>query len=278
MKPYNLTTWRVIKTTPANGAWNMAVDEAILESVQAGKSLPTLRLFAWSPPCLSLGYAQPFSDIDLEQITSLGWDVVRRITGGRAILHTDELTYSVIGPTNDPRLQGGVLDSYRRLSVALLNALKRIGLPANSYPKSSTNVQINQNQEPICFEVPSNYEITVNNKKLMGSAQARKKSTLLQHGTLPLYGDITRIIDILVYKNNTSKINAKRRLLNRATTVESELKKRISWEEITSAFINGFGKTLNISFEESGLTPIELERTGILIREKYAHPSWTERI
>src|SRR5512140_660191 len=102
--------WRVVRTPAAPGAWNMAVDEAILEFAARGAVLPTLRLYAWDPPCLSLGYAQPSSDVDLETLRRRGWDLVRRPTGGRAILHTNELTYSVSGPQHEPRLAGGVLE------------------------------------------------------------------------------------------------------------------------------------------------------------------------
>ena len=105
-----MTTWRLIITPPARGAWNMAVDEAILEHAGRGEVLPTLRLFAWEPPCLSLGRAQPFTDVDTERLQARGWDVVRRMTGGRAILHTDELTYSVSGPVDEPHLAGSLLE------------------------------------------------------------------------------------------------------------------------------------------------------------------------
>src|SRR5512137_863075 len=102
----NTSNWRLLYTPASPGAWNMAVDEAILEPIGRGESLPTLRLYAWSPPCLSLGVAQAYADVDLVRLRSRGWDVVRRITGGRAILHTDELTYSVVGPADHPILTG----------------------------------------------------------------------------------------------------------------------------------------------------------------------------
>ena len=95
---YQRSKWRLLLTDPMTGAKNMAVDAAILTAVVNGEAPPTLRLFSWDPPCLSLGYSQPFSDVDQDQLISLGWDVVRRPTGGRAILHTDELTYSTHSP------------------------------------------------------------------------------------------------------------------------------------------------------------------------------------
>ena len=112
--------WRLIIGAPARGAWNMAADEAILEHVGRGETIPTVRLYAWEPACLSLGHAQPFADIDLDRLRAHGWEMVRRPTGGRAILHTDELTYSVIAPNTEPRVTGSILESYNRLASALL--------------------------------------------------------------------------------------------------------------------------------------------------------------
>ncbi len=161
----------------------MAVDEAILEAVRNHEQPPTLRLYDWAPPTLSLGYAQPHEDLDPLRLSQNGWQVVRRATGGRAILHADELTYAVIGPQNEPRLNGGVLESYRRLAGAILNALHRLDLPAESQVIKTTNNQ-GTAIDPVCFDVPSNYEITVHGKKLVGSAQSRKQGGVLQHGTL----------------------------------------------------------------------------------------------
>src|SRR5512144_1550384 len=124
-----MTPWRLLITPPTRGAWNMAADEAILEHIGRGESLPTLRLYAWDPACLSLGQAQPIADVDSARLQARGWEVVRRLTGGRAILHTDELTYSVIGSAAEPVLAGSVLESYNRLAQALLFAVKDLGLP-----------------------------------------------------------------------------------------------------------------------------------------------------
>jgi lipoyl(octanoyl) transferase len=282
IQEFHKSTWRLLISPPGNGAWNMAVDEAILESIGGGISLPTLRLYAWTPPCLSIGFAQPLGDVNQEQIKRLGWDTVRRITGGRAILHTDELTYSVISPHTEPRLEGGILESYLRLSQALLNAVDSLGVPAQANPKTESQQSDQKKQKPVCFEVPSNYEITIHGKKLIGSAQARKKSGILQHGTLPLYGDLTRILKVIVLDgkvpDDDSNLNPKERLLNRATTLETALGLQISWRTAADALVESFKKTLNISFEESQLTPTEEKRACRLVNEKYAHPSWTARI
>jgi lipoate-protein ligase A len=270
-----MTTWRLITTPPARGAWNMALDEAILEHTGRGEVLPTLRLFAWEPPCLSLGRAQPFTDVDTKRLQTRGWDVVRRITGGRAILHTDELTYSVTGPTDEPHLAGSLLESYNRLARALLTAVHDLELPVEM---KEDRIETNGVPNPVCFEVPSTYEITVDGKKLIGSAQARRKDGVLQHGSLPLTGDLTRICQALVFPNETAREAAMQRLLARATTVESVLGQRVAWETAKQAFVRAFEAQLGLKLEAGELSESELARAEELVSEKYAHPSWTERI
>ena len=260
---------------PARGAWNMALDEAILERIGRGEALPTLRLYAWEPACLSLGHAQPFADVDTARLRERGWEVVRRATGGRAILHTDELTYSVIGSAEEPLLTSGVLESYNRIAQALLLAVKELGLPVEM-KEGKTNDPTTPN--PVCFEVPSTYEITVSGKKLIGSAQARKKEGVLQHGSLPLTGDLSRICQVLVFENETARQDAATRLLARATTVESALGRAVSWETAAQAFIQAFESQLGLCFEKGDLAETEAKRTEELVKEKYDHASWMERI
>lgn len=270
-----MNLWRLLITPPARGAWNMAVDEAILEHIGRGEATPTLRLYAWAPPCLSLGHAQPFADVDMERLGQHGWEVVRRATGGRAILHTDELTYSVIAPADEPRVEGSVLESYNRLAQALLRAVQSLDIPVEMKEGKAAE---SATPNPVCFEVPSTYEITVNGKKLIGSAQARKKEGVLQHGSLPLTGDLTRICQALVFENETARTLAGQRLLERATTVESALGRRVGSEEAQQAFIQAFEAQLGLSFEGGTLSESESQRAEELVREKYAHPSWTERV
>lgn len=288
---FSIAKWRVILAPPASGAWNMAVDEAILESVIAGESPSTLRLYAWEPACLSLGYAQPVADVDRAALEKRGFELVRRPTGGRAILHGDELTYSVIGTESDPRLAGGVLESYCNLSLALLEALRLLGIPAQALDKppaqrdSTENLAVENslahkaaNQNPVCFEVPSNYEITSQGKKLVGSAQARRKEGVLQHGTLLLYGDLTRIIQVLKFRDQAARERAAGRLVERATTAEAASGRIISWEEASLAYVQAFARVLNLELKPGELTPSERARADQLVVEKYAHPVWTERI
>jgi lipoate-protein ligase A len=262
----------------------MAVDESILEHIYRGESQTTLRLYSWNPPCLSLGHAQSFKDVDVERLKSHGWEVVRRLTGGRAILHTDELTYSVTGSAEEPVLAGGVLESYNRLAKALLHAVQSLSLPVEINEEVGHASSVTH-PNPVCFEVPSTYEITVDGKKLIGSAQARKKEGVLQHGSLPLTGDLTRICDALIFENESAREIAKERLLARATTVstalntsvESVLSVETDWETAAQAFVRGFEAELGIQFERGELSQSESQRAEELVKEKYAHPSWTER-
>ena len=270
-----MDTWRLLITPPAHGAWNMALDEAILEHIGRGESIPTLRLYAWEPPCLSLGQAQPFADVDMARLKERGWEVVRRATGGRAILHTDELTYSVIAPNEEPRVAGTVLESYNRLAQALLLAVKELELPVEMKEGRVNNGSV---PNPVCFEVPSTYEITVDGKKLIGSAQARKKEGVLQHGSLPLLGDLARICQALAFENEAARETASKRLLERATTVESALGRQVSWEAAAQAFVHAFEAQLGLSFVKGNLSESESKRTEELVKEKYDHPSWTERV
>src|SRR5436190_3445677 len=149
--------WRLLLDPPAEGVWNMAVDEVLLDGVAAGSAPPTLRFYAWSPACLSLGYFQPFSVVNLEGCRGLGVEVVRRPTGGRAILHDRELTYSVVLPASTLGHDGGVLPSYRRLSVALQDGLRRLGITAMLAPESAAGGS--PAHGPACFDRPSAHEI-----------------------------------------------------------------------------------------------------------------------
>lgn len=266
--------WRIIISDPHPGAINMAMDSAILSAVGRDEVLPTLRLYRWNPPCLSLGYSQPYSDIDIQNLRKKGWDVVRRPTGGRAILHTDELTYAVIGPRTEPRLEGGLLQSYRRLSTALAEALSILGLPIEVHLGNNPAAQ----DQAVCFENPSDFEITVDGKKIIGSAQARKKEGILQHGTLPLQGNLGRITEVLHYGSSELQLQAENKLLQKATTVEKVLGHQVSWEDAALAFQTGIQKVLNLKFIPGELTAAETIDVEKLVKNKFGNPTWTQQL
>ena len=263
--------WRLMITPPAPGAWNMAVDEAIAAHAGRGDVPSTLRFYQWQPACVSLGRHQPLADIDLDRCAALGYDVVRRPTGGRAILHTDELTYSVAGPQYDPALAGAVLDSYLRLSQGLLAGLERLGLRVAKAPPTN---RAPADAGPVCFEVPSAYEIVAGGRKLVGSAQSRRKGWVLQHGTLPLTGDITRLVDTLALADEAERSRLRVDLTDRATTVEAVLGRPVGFAEAAAAVRAGFGEALGIRFEEGELSAQESDAARQLEREVYAAGEW----
>jgi len=269
--------WRLLRHPAAHGDWNMAVDEALLERVIAGASPPVLRLYAWLPACLSLGQAQPAADADRKRLSEYGWDLVRRPTGGRAILHVDELTYAVIAPLNEPHVQGTLLESYLKLSKALKAALTLLGLDVTAREDAGAS-QAARSHNPVCFEEPSSYEILYKDKKIIGSAQARRGNAFLQHGALPLTGDLARITQTLAFPDETARQAAAEKLLARATTLETALGRAVPWEEAALAFREGFGRALGIDFNESELNEEEQALAERLRREKYGADAWTLRV
>jgi lipoate-protein ligase A len=275
---YPRATWRLLITPPLNGATNMAIDEAILRTVAAGASRPTLRFFQWEPPCLSLGYNQHWSEIDEDAITACGYTWTRRATGGKAILHIDEVTYSLIIPQSDARIHGGVVESYRALSLGLLRGLHHIGVNAGQATREEAKSKRQAaGGGPVCFDTPSVYEITASGKKLIGSAQLRRKKTVLQHGTLPLYGNLTRIIDVLNFSNEER--NVQRNLLGeRATTLAEVTGRDWQFAPVAAALRQGFAEQFNLNLENMNLTAEESALVEQLLSEQYANKQWLKRV
>ncbi len=266
---YPPATWRLLRSGPADGATNMAIDEAILRAVTVGVAPPTLRLYAWQPPCLSLGRAQPLADVDQEALRAAGFDLVRRPTGGKAILHADELTYSVIVPEAEPRVAGGIVESYCRLSAGLVRGLALLGVAG---VEVSGQTQERVSRGPVCFEEPSDYEIVAGGRKLVGSAQMRTRGVVLQHGALPLWGDIARICALLTARPDPQYVRA------RATTVEETVGRKAAWDEAADGLAAGFAEALNLRLEAGVLTDEERAWAEELRAQKYAADAWTRRV
>ncbi|MGD8474271.1 MAG: lipoate--protein ligase family protein [Anaerolineae bacterium] len=271
---YPQATWRIILDVEADGATNMAVDEAILNGLIDGASLPTLRFYRWSPPCLSLGRNQSLAEADLPACRADGIDVVRRPTGGRSILHTDELTYSVSLLHTDPRAAGGIVEGYRRLSEGLLAGLHRLGVDAAQAagPKAPGS-----ESTAVCFESPSDYEITVGGRKLVGSAQWRMRGGVLQHGSLPLFGDLARVIDYLAFPAD-ERLAQRQRLYHRAVTLKEAAGTRYSFERVARTLAQGFAAALNLHLAPGELTLQEHALAAELREARYTDPGWTARL
>lgn len=268
MTRYPRSTWRLIRSPASDGPSQMAVDEAIQQAVAKGAVPPTLRLYAWDPPCLSLGRNQPVTEVDREALRAAGYDLVRRPTGGRAILHTDELTYSVSVPLSDPRVRGGVLVSCEELSQGLNRALEILGVDDAAVHRREGRPST---PEPVCFEATGAFEIVFDGRKLIGSAQMRRRGALLQHGTLPLCGDIARVSPFLIPPADPNRIR------RRATTLEAAAGRAVSWQKAAQAVADGFAQALNLHLEPGGLSTEEHSAAADLAREKYRSAEWTER-
>ncbi len=258
-----------------DGARNMAVDSAILAAVVRGDQPPTLRLYGWDPFCLSLGYGQRIRDVDLEALAARGWDLLRRPTGGKAILHGDELTYSLSLPLDHPLAGGDIVESYRRISAGLLRALERLGLAADAPHQGA--VARGADLSPVCFEMPSHYEISVRGRKLIGSAQLRRKGALLQHGTLPLVGDLSRICDVLRFESEASRTARKRTVRERALTLAQVAGKPLTWSAAADAIELGFASVLDSEMKPGQLSPAESNQADELIAERFGNPTWTKK-
>jgi lipoate-protein ligase A len=250
----------------------MATDHAIMEAVGDGRVAPTLRFYAWQPYCLSLGYAQKVGDVDFAALQRLAWDVVRRPTGGRAILHGDELTYSITLPQEHPLAQGDILASYHRISQALQAGLALLGANTQTAPYERHHAP-----SPVCFETPSAYEITANGKKLIGSAQVRRQKAVLQHGTLPLWGDVGRICQALSYRDEEERQQAQIAVRARATTLETVLGYRVEWEAVAQALSDAFAQTFELDLQEAPLTPAEALRIEQVRKDVYANDVWNQQ-
>ncbi len=255
---------RVIDTGYKNAFMNMAIDEALLTS-----KLPVLRFYRWKPAGLSLGYFQDINKIDVEQCKKLGIDVVRRLTGGDAVLHDKELTYSfIIGEELMPK---GVIDSYKVISKGILNAFGCIGL------KAKMNDEIDKNKKSdICFNNPSWYELTINNKKVVGSAQKRVNGKILQHGAILLDVNINRLVSLF---NIDNKKELKNKIKNKITSINNELNKKITYDELSKAMEKGFKENFKAKIIKDKLTYKELALAEKLSKERYSTKGWNyERV
>lgn len=267
-------TWRLIlNPQPKPGALNMATDEALLRAVAAGRAPPTLRLYGWSPPALTLGRGQPIADADIAALIADDVALLRRATGGTAVYHDEtELTYTVVAQSNEPRFAGGVVESYQGISAALIAALEYIGLRHAQSESHAENRSTHGDRDPVCFVVPSDYEVTVGQRKLVGSAQMRIRGGILQHGSLYLRGDVTRICDYLSAHPDPEHVSA------HALSLYDALQREVSWDDMAQTIIQGFTDVLNVNFMPTPLLPAERKDVEYLLSEKYANEDWTRRL
>jgi lipoate-protein ligase A len=260
-------SWRLLLDPPAAGAWNMAVDEVLLDGVAAGGALPTLRFYGWAPACLSLGYFQPFEVVDVAACRRLGVDVVRRPTGGRAILHDRELTYSVALPLSLLGDDRAVLPSYHRVSLALERGLNRLGAPVVLAPAIAA--QPGPDHGPVCFDRPSAHEILLDGRKLVGSAQVRRATAILQHGSILIEPRIDRLLACLRLPDGPA---------GRIEDGVAGLAEIGDFEpaQIAGVLADAFAQEFGARLVASGLRSDERRDAEAMAASKYQTVTWTE--
>jgi lipoate-protein ligase A len=266
-------SWRFLLHPPADGAWNMAVDEALLRSCSEGASGPVLRLYGWAPPSLSLGAHQPVETAaDREWLRERGYDLVRRPTGGRAVLHADEVTYAVAAPlTGGPAgpFEGqGIQEVYRRIAEGLHAGFLRLGIEAELVRGAARRDREAERRPDPCFTSPSRYELLWDGRKIAGSAQRRLPGAFLQHGSLPLRADEEGAMAA------TGRTGLPPGWM---AGLEEAAGRVLEPDEIAGALRAGFEEAFGTALEEQGLS-VEESRLAMELREgKYATDAWNLR-
>ena len=249
-----MSTWRLIIDGPADGAWNMAVDRAMLEALESGEAPPTLRLYRWKGPTVSIGRFQDPSDVDLGLCATRGIEVCRRPTGGRGVLHDDELTYAVVAGVADG-LPPGVGASYRALCGALVAAYRYLGVPAELTPRPRGNPGAGA-----CYLHATAADISLGIAKLSGSAQVWHHDACLQHGSYVRARDAA--LEAALFRLGEE---GERALVRGTRTLSEALGRRPSYPALRAAITRGFTDALGVSFEAGVLSTAERAMADVML-------------
>jgi lipoyl(octanoyl) transferase len=255
----------------------MALDEALLEWHSKGEIPPTIRFYGWNPPTLSIGYFQKAEkEINFDKVKELGLGFVRRPTGGRGVLHDEELTYSVIVSEEYPNMPKTVTEAYRVISEGLLEGFRSLGLEAYfAIPRSEEEKNSLKNpRSSVCFDAPSWYELVVEGRKIAGSAQTRQKGVILQHGSILLEIDEDKLFSVFNYPNDRVKERMQRAFRSKAVAINAIAGRKIPIEEAKEAFYKGFASALDIDLEPYTLSEEEEAYVEELARTKYGSDEW----
>lgn len=269
--------WRFIDSGNCSPAYNMALDEVLLEWNSEGNFPPVIRFYGWNPATLSVGYFQKAEkEIDLEAVKRNGLGFVRRPTGGRGVLHDKELTYSVIVSEDHPEMPKTVTEAYRVISEGILQGFRELGLDAYfAVPRTEEEKQGLKNpRSAVCFDAPSWYELVVEGRKVAGSAQTRQKGVILQHGSILLDLDEDLLFSLFKYPSDRVKERMQKNFKNKAVAVNALRETKVTIEEAKEAFRSGFEKGLNIKLEPYKLTDEEHAAVMKLAAEKYESDEW----
>jgi len=257
--------WRFLPCRALSAAENMAVDEAVFRLNRREGLPPTLRFYGWRPAAVSLGYFQKTSrEIDVGACRQAGIDIVRRPTGGKAVLHEHELTYSLVASADHPLFTGDIVGTYRVVSACIVEALRRLGLTPEIAFEGRTAA--GTPLEGYCFAAPSRYELLVGGRKICGSAQVRARGTFHQHGSLLADLDPMRIASVMgVSVDGVTKTT---------TALREQLGRVMGYEDLARLLRGAFEDTLGIRLAEGGLSPAEEALKERLLAEKYGTDRW----
>jgi lipoate-protein ligase A len=266
--------WRLLPFRKAAAAENMAVDEAVFRESIRKKALPTLRFYGWRIPALSIGYFQDYDkEVDHEACRKFGVDIVRRPTGGKAVLHEQELTYAVVASVESPLFSSDILGTYRVISACIAEGLAKIGILAEMKGDAR---HISDGALPSsCFSLPSRYELLVGGRKICGSAQTRSHGYFLQHGSLLLAFDPSRTCAVMLPHRDTEKDADD--LLKAITSVGEQADRAGDEKDLCRVLQAGFERNLGIRFNEGPLTPEEEQLKEELMAKKYGSEAWNRK-
>ena len=273
-------TWRFIDSGNHSPSFNMALDEALLEWHGKGEFPPIIRFYGWNPPTLSIGYFQKVEkEINMNAVKELGLGFVRRPTGGRGVLHDEELTYSVIVSENHPKMPKSVTEAYRVISEGILKGFHLLGLDAYfAIPRSEEQKSTLKNpRSAVCFDAPSWYELVVEGRKVAGSAQTRQQGVILQHGSILLDLDEDKLFQLFNYSNERVKERMQKSFKEKAVAINSLTDNRITIDMAKDAFKKGFADGLGIQLEDYQLSLEELDYVNKIAKEKYESDDWNFR-
>jgi lipoate-protein ligase A len=261
-------TYRFLDTGVQDAALNMAIDESVLIHHLRGDVPPTLRVFRWSKPSISLGRFQSVErEIESERCQELGVDLVRRPTGGRAVYHRDEFTYSiVIGKQYG--VPAGVVAAYAYLAQGLLNALQHLGVQAEM-----SEEHVSKNPSAACFASSTQADLTASGFKIIGSAQVWRDDALLQQGSLPLDDRSAEFFSMLRFPDEAARALSLTRYRETTTPLHTFVP-AATWEEVSDAFRAGFSAMLLADFIPDALSQSEWDLANQLVEEKYSKLEW----
>jgi len=273
--------WRLVLTPSLDGYLNMAIDELLLEEAKEGRRPPTLRFYEWRGDWVSYGYFQtPQKALNLEAVEKLGVKAVRRLTGGRAVVHSEDLTYSLVaGDAHSQDLGSSLRETYRQIARALTSGFTRLGLPVASFSGKKESRQVRPDGTVPCFMTLSDFDISVGGKKLVGSAQFRQGQAFLQHGSIPLSLYNRRLAQEVLRKkekNGGADSDGVSDFSSRYAVLEEAAKEKISVEKLTAALQQGFADAFGIEFEAEKFSDRQ-KQTAEKLAEKYASEDWNER-